>query len=265
MIIRGDSGFATPAFYEACDERDFYFVVRLKANPRLGHLAEAEVDDEPLDFNETKVVYRTLAYQPATWAQAYRVIVRSIHKAGEVVAWTHTFLVTNMVKSDPAVLFKAYQGRGTVENNIKELKTGFGVDKTDSFSFIRNSARALISGAAYNLIQLFKQLLIPEDRGITMDSLRFSLFHIAGKVTCHAHQIVIRLASNHVIATGFGICLRRFKNCGYSQKQLNNYQPSGKSCLVYLAWFKVVQVPLLGRIPKLNLIFSRNCWVNDNL
>lgn len=170
------------------------------------------MDDEPLDFNETKVVYRTLEYQPATWTQAYRVIVRSVHKAGEVVAWTHTFLVTNMVKSDPAALFKAYQGRGTVENNIKELKTGFGFDKTDSSSFIRNSARALISGAAYNQIQLFKQLLIPEDQGITMDSLRFSLFHIAGKVTRHAHQIVIHLASNHVYRYWFWHLFQMIQN-----------------------------------------------------
>jgi hypothetical protein len=41
----GDSGLSAPAFYEACDERDFYFVVRLKTNPCLGHLAEAEVHD----------------------------------------------------------------------------------------------------------------------------------------------------------------------------------------------------------------------------
>ena len=199
VIIWGDSDSAAPAFYEAMGWTRLYFIVRLKANPGLGHLAEAELHDEPLDFNETKVVYRTLAYHhPATWAQAYRVIVRSVHKAGEVVAWTHTFLVTNMVKSDPAALFKAYQGRGTVENNIKELKPGFGFDKTDNSNFIRNTARALISGTAYNLIQLFKLLLIPEDRVITMSSLRFSLFHIAGKVTRHVHQIVIHLASNHV-------------------------------------------------------------------
>ncbi|MFR0562763.1 hypothetical protein FBD73_12515 [Lacticaseibacillus paracasei] len=74
---------------------------------------------------------------------------------------------------------------------MKELKTGF--DKTDSPDIIRNTARLLISGAAYNLIQLFKLLLVPENWGITMASLRFSLFHIAGKVARRAHQIEIHL------------------------------------------------------------------------
>jgi|UPI0003A6CA0E hypothetical protein len=39
--------------------------------------------DEPLDLNEAKVVYRSLAYQPATWSRTYRVIVRSVNKVGE--------------------------------------------------------------------------------------------------------------------------------------------------------------------------------------
>lgn len=197
VVIRGDSGFAMPAFYEACTSRDFYFIVRLKANQRLKALGEKIIASVPVDDEKDQVVYHELDYQAASWREPYRVIMCSEHTAGELGLWTQTFLVTNMVESPAEVLFPAYQGRGNVENDIKELKNGFGFDQTDSTTFIRNTARALISGVAYNLIQLFKVLLIPEDPRITIDTLRFRLFHIAGRVTRHAGKVILHLASNY--------------------------------------------------------------------
>lgn len=203
VIIRGDSGFAAPQFYDACDDRDVYFIVRLKANQRLGRLAEAAVNDTELTSEDNLTLVNEIDYQAATWTRAYRVIVRSQHVAGELPYWTHTFIVTNLINADASILFPAYQARDRVENDIKELKRGFGFDKTDSSSFICNTARALISGVAYNLMQLFKQVLMPTDNRITINTLRFKLFHIAGKVVRHAHQIQIRLASNHVYQNWF--------------------------------------------------------------
>ncbi|WP_338043354.1 transposase, partial [Lacticaseibacillus manihotivorans] len=114
----------------------------------------------------------------------------------ELVPWNHAFVVTSLASEAPETLFKTYRQRGNAENQIKELKCGFGFDKTDSSTFARNTARALITGIAYNLVQLFKQLFVSEDRRSTISSLRFSLFHIAGRITWHARRVVIHLASN---------------------------------------------------------------------
>src|SRR5699024_4628233 len=40
ILVRGDSGFATPDVYELCEEYDAHFVVRLKHNNNLYRLAE---------------------------------------------------------------------------------------------------------------------------------------------------------------------------------------------------------------------------------
>ncbi|WLV77066.1 transposase [Lacticaseibacillus parahuelsenbergensis] len=74
------------------------------------------------------------------------------------------------------LLFTAYRCRSNVENDTKELKGSFGFDQTDSSTFVRNTAQALISGIAYRLIQLFEVCLIPENPRITIDTLRFHLF-----------------------------------------------------------------------------------------
>lgn len=53
----------------------------------------------------------------------------------------------------------------------------------------------MISGAAYNLIQVFKQLFVPEDTRMTINGLRLALFHTAGRITRHAHKLIIHLST----------------------------------------------------------------------
>lgn len=207
VIVRGDSGFASPDFYAACDERRYGFIVRLKANKKLGRLADAKVNDTMLDTGDSVSVYHELNYQPTTWKRTYRVIVRSEHKAGELAFWNHTFIVTNLEVTEAERLFPFYQARGNVENDIKELKNGFGFDQTDSSKFVCNAARALISGAAYNLIQVFKQLFVPEDTRMTINGLRLALFHTAGRITRHAHKLIIHLSAQYVYSNWFWLLL----------------------------------------------------------
>lgn len=49
-----------------------------------------------------------------------------------------------------------------MENDIKEIKEGFFFDKTDHITFVQNEGRMVLSGIAYNLFQLMKQLTFPE-------------------------------------------------------------------------------------------------------
>ncbi|MFC6176946.1 IS1380 family transposase [Companilactobacillus huachuanensis] len=197
IVIRGDSGFAAPAFYDVCSKRDIYFIVRLKSNATLNDRANDLFADTKLNIYDDVSISKELNYRAKTWSTPYRVVVNAKHKAGELAFWTYTFVVTNMDSLSSDLLFPVYHDRGNVENDIKELKNGFGFDKTNSSTFIANAVRALIGGIAYNLMQLFKCLLVPKGTRITAKSLRFKLFHIAGRVTNHAHLVQIHLASNY--------------------------------------------------------------------
>lgn len=66
VIIRGDSGFAAPKFYEMCDTHGVDFLVRLKANSKLGKLAETALVDCPPKYEESKCVYHEFKYQAAS-------------------------------------------------------------------------------------------------------------------------------------------------------------------------------------------------------
>ena len=64
ILVRGDSGFATPELYNLCEAYDSFFVIRLKANRNLSQLAESFIqidDNHPWDKKED--VYSSTSYQ----------------------------------------------------------------------------------------------------------------------------------------------------------------------------------------------------------
>ncbi|WP_368885154.1 transposase, partial [Proteus mirabilis] len=64
ILVRGDSGFATPEVYESCEATESQYVIRLKSNRRLSQLAEHSVlygDNQ--EWEEREVQYFSLPYQ----------------------------------------------------------------------------------------------------------------------------------------------------------------------------------------------------------
>ena len=58
ILVRGDSGFATPELYDLCEAYDSFFVIRLKANRNLSKIAESFIQiDDNHPWDEKEVVY----------------------------------------------------------------------------------------------------------------------------------------------------------------------------------------------------------------
>ena len=99
-----------------------------------------------------------------------------------------------------------YDQRGEVENWIKELKGGFGMEWIPcgetyaSASGVRKADNAVffrLGVIAYNLLGAMKVLALPRKwhrhtRGTTI---RWRLYQIAGQVMWQARRVVLRLAA----------------------------------------------------------------------
>ncbi|WP_034300444.1 IS1380 family transposase, partial [Alkalibacterium sp. AK22] len=159
ILVRGDSGFATPEVYDSCEAHDSQYVIRLKNNRKLDYLAEKSVlygDNQK--WEEREVQYFSVSYQAQSWSHPRRVCIRSIRDVDELL-FQHTFIVTNLSENvPPETVFSLYAKRGTMENYIKEAKDGFYFDKTDSPRFLENHVRMMISLLAYNLINCLKTI-----------------------------------------------------------------------------------------------------------
>lgn len=213
ILVRGDSGFATPDVYDLCDLYENQYVTRLKANRNLYRLAEEFVFyDNHHPWDEKEVYYHSVSYQAASWFKPRRVCIRSTREVGELL-FKHSFIVTNFSENISAKrVFETYNKRGTMENYIKEAKNSFFFDKTDSPSFIENEARMMISLLAYNLVNFLRTLCFePKSKGLQVDTIRFRLFKVAGKLVSTARQMYLKLSISHVYQREFYAVFRKIQ------------------------------------------------------
>ena len=162
LLLRGDSGFATPGLYKQCEENGTGYVIRLKENALLRDKASYIVDelDEITKNNKIDyaVVYGEFIYQAGSWPYERRVVCK-VEKPEKQITYMYTFIVTNM-ESSPEYLIKFYCKRGLMENFIKESKTGFDFASVSSHTRIVNANRFQIYALAYNIFNWFRRLAL---------------------------------------------------------------------------------------------------------
>jgi len=199
LLLRGDSGFATPGLYEQCETNGTSYVIRLKDNITLRKLS-CDLDAELSEITKTNMVdyaevYGEFLYQAGSWDYPRRVVCKIEKPAGQMVHM-RTFIVTNM-DSPPERLIKFYYKRGSMENFIKEGKNGFDFAAVSSGSEVVNANRFQIHVLAYNLFNWFRRLALPESlRNSVADTIRLKLIKIAAKVVRSARRVIFKLCSS---------------------------------------------------------------------
>ncbi len=199
LLLRGDSGFATPELYRQCEENGTRYVIRLKENNNLREKAAylvAEIDDITRENKvDYAVVYGEFMYQAATWPYERRVVCK-VEKPENQMTYRYTFIVTNM-DSSPEYLIRFYCKRGLMENFIKESKSGFDFASVSSHTRIVNANRLQIHALAYNIFNWFRRLALSANmRKQCIDTVRLKLLKIAAKVIHSARYITFKLCSS---------------------------------------------------------------------
>lgn len=198
-LLRGDSGFATPALYKQCEENGTSYVIRLEENGILREKASHLVDklDEITKKNKVDyaVVYGEFLYKAGSWSYE-RLVVYKAEKPENQMVCMYTFVVTNM-DSSPEYLIKFYCKRGLMEHFIKESKSGFDFASVSSRTRIVNANRLQVHALAYNIFNWFRRLVLSANtRKQRIDTVRLKLLKIAVKVVHSARYITFKLCSS---------------------------------------------------------------------
>lgn len=108
-------------------------------------------------------------------------------------------IVSNRVESAEDTLIW-YRQRGEVsENGIKELKIGFGMERMPCGQFKANAVFFRIGVIAHNLFVLFKHSVLDKKwLKQKVATVRWRLFHLPGKIVCHAGQLILKVATEWV-------------------------------------------------------------------
>ena len=199
LLLRGDSGFATPRLYKQCEENGTGYVIRLKENAVLRDKASYLVEELDEITKNNKIdhamVYGEFMYQAGPWPYERRIVCK-VEKPENQITYMYTFIVTNM-ESSPEYLIKFYCKRGLMENFIKESKTGFDFASVSSHTRIVNANRLQIHALAYNIFNWFRRLALSANmRKQRIDTVRLKLLKIAAKLIRSARYITFKLCSS---------------------------------------------------------------------
>lgn len=199
ILVRADSGFATPDLYELCDEYCVEFVIRLKSNATLKKYSEDILEDFQStygsDYSKHHVMYDFFMYQANSWDVKRRVICRVERAPGELLPRA-TFIVTSL-EAEPKIVVKTYNKRGNMENYIKETKIDFSMDTLSHSSFLANYIKCLIKGLAYSIVNIIKRTVLPKEyRNSRMLSIRSTFIKIACKTIKSARRITFRISTS---------------------------------------------------------------------
>lgn len=199
ILLRGNSGFATPDLYEQCEKNGTSYVIRLKENGILREKASDLVDElDEITQNSTvdyAAAYGEFMYKAGSWPYERRVVCK-VEKPENQMVYMYTFVVTNM-ESSPEYLIKFYCKRGRMENFIKESKSGFDFASVSSHSRMVNANRLQVHALAYNIFNWFRRLMLSANmRKQRIDTVRLKLLKIAAMVVRSARYITFKLCSS---------------------------------------------------------------------
>lgn len=122
--------------------------------------------------------------------------------------------ITSSLECTAEEVVGEYNGRGQMENVIKELKGGIGMESLPCGDFGANAFWFALGVLTYNTFVLQKELLLPEEyKAKTIGTLRWSLIGIAGKVVRHGRRLWLLLAT--------------------TLEKLNIYRQMRKRCMVF--------------------------------
>ena len=165
IVIRADSGFATPVMYDVCEELGLTFTIGLGMNPRLKKLSDSLLEQAIQTYAETgqpQRLFLPVEYQADTWPRPRPVVIKvEVHAQGT----NRRAVVTNRRgwQIEPQGTYDEYAGRGESENRNKELKRELKGDRLSDHRFLANFFRLYLHAAALNLmVRLRQAAALPE-------------------------------------------------------------------------------------------------------
>ncbi len=199
LRVRLDGGFAAPQSFAFLEAQGLEYVVAMGKNPALVRRAARLMGRARVLSREKGTsahVYGETRYATRTWPHRRRVLIKAevVRYPGREPRDNPRFVVTNLSGSPRHLYERVYCARGDVENRIKELHHGLEIDRTSCSRFLANQLRALLTAAAYVLMQELRQRVARTAlRSAQVQTLRERLLKLAVRVESSARRLVLHL------------------------------------------------------------------------
>ncbi len=194
--LRGDSALYQAGVINRCFERKAQFTITADQDKGVKESIKAIREWHP--YQADREIGETIHTMNGT-KEAFRLIVLRWPKLQAELfdssPYFYHALATNR-EEEASEVVKLHNQRGEVENYIKELKSGLGMEWMPCGESYANAVFFRIGVIAYNLFLAMKLLALPLwYRTFTISTVRWRLYQAAGAVVRHAHQLLLKLAA----------------------------------------------------------------------
>ena len=207
LTMRADSGFYAHALVAVCREMDVRFSITIRQRKSLRHLMEAIPEDDwrPIPYwmegawmeGAAAVAETTYTpFQSEPDAAPVRLIVRRvIPTPGSQLALFATYSYHAFITDRDGEMLELeadHRRHAEIENAIRDLKYGVGLNHLPSGRFAANAAWLAIQVMAHNLARWTARIGLGEQI-VTTKTLRRRVFALAGRLTRSARRLTLHL------------------------------------------------------------------------
>ena len=198
LTARADSGFYAHALVAACREMDVRFSITIRQHKSLRNLIEAipDADWTPVPYwmdgaaDVAQTTYTPFRTEPG--AAPVRLIVRRVKPTpGSQLALFATYSYHGFITDrdgETLELEADHRRHAEIENAIRDLKYGVGLNHMPSGRFAANGAWLAVQVMAHNLARWTARIGLGEQIATTK-TLRRRFFSLAGRLTRSARRL----------------------------------------------------------------------------
>jgi DDE family transposase len=220
LTVRADSGFYAHEVVRVCRSTRVRFSITIRQSPATRRLIEAIPEEAwtPIPYwldggaDVAETVYTPFADRAG--ARPVRLIVRRVRPtpgsqlAAFVLYDYHAFITDR--SGDMLALEADHRRHAEIENAIRDLKYGMGLNHLPSGRFAANGAWLAVQVMAHNLARWTARLGLGAGI-ITTKTLRRRLFTLAGRLTRSARRLTLHLPAHWPWAIAWGTALARIR------------------------------------------------------
>ena len=220
LTVRADSGFYTHALVAVCRAMHVRYSITIRQHKSLRNIIEAipEEDWTPIPYwmdgaaDVAETTYTTFQSEPD--AAPVRLIVRRVKPTpGSQLALFANYSYHGFITDrdgDTLELEADHRRHAEIENAIRDLKYGVGLNHLPSGRFAANAAWLAVQVIAHNLARWTARIGLGE-QVVTTKTLRRRFFSLAGRLTSSARRLTLHLPQRWPWENQFSGALARLR------------------------------------------------------
>ena len=220
LTMRADSGFYTHSIVALCRKMKVRFSITIRQRASLRNLIEAIPEDAwtPIPYwmegaaDVAETTYTPFQSEPD--AAPVRLIVRRVKPApGSQLALFASYSYHGFITDRDGEMLELeadHRRHAEIENAIRDLKYGVGLNHLPSGRFAANAAWLAVQVLAHNLARWTARIGLGEQI-VTTKTLRRRFFSLAGRLTRKARRLTLHLPQQWPWETQFSRALARLR------------------------------------------------------